>query len=87
MLVLTRYPDESITIDGGIKITVMEIQNGQVSLAIDAPEEVKVYCEEIYERLPYFALLLMDSGCSSGSVENAAAIFRHGHISAQLPAF
>lgn len=39
MLVLNRYPDESITIDGGIKITVMEIQNGQVSLGIDTPEE------------------------------------------------
>ena len=55
MLVLTCYPDESIIIDGGIKITVMEIQNGQVSLGIDAPEEVKVYCEEVYERLPDYA--------------------------------
>ena len=30
MLLLTRNTDESIIIDGGIKITVMEIQNGQV---------------------------------------------------------
>ena len=43
MLLLKKGIDETIVIDGEIKITVMEIQNGQVRFGIDAPEEVKVY--------------------------------------------
>ena len=54
-LLLKREIDETIIIDGNVKITVMEIQNGQVRFGIDAPEEVKVYREEIYERLPDYA--------------------------------
>ena len=51
MLLLTRSSDESIIIDGGIKITVLEIRGSQVKIGIDAPKEVKVYCEEIVERM------------------------------------
>ena len=51
MLLLTRIIGETITIDGGIKIIVMDIQNGQVRFGIDAPKEVKVYREEIVERM------------------------------------
>ena len=51
MLLLTRSSDESIIIDGGIKITVLEISGNQVKIGIDAPKEVKVYREEIVERM------------------------------------
>ena len=51
MLLLTRSSDESIIIDGGIKITVLEISGSQVKIGIDAPKEVKVYREEIVERM------------------------------------
>ena len=51
MLLLTRSSDESIIIDGGIKITVLEIRGSQVKIGIDAPKEVKVYREEIVERM------------------------------------
>ena len=51
MLLLTRSSDESIIIDGGIKITVLEINGSHVRIGIDAPKEVKVYREEIYERM------------------------------------
>ena len=50
-MLLKSEIDETIVIDGEIKITVMEIQNGQVRFGIDAPKEVKVYREEIYERM------------------------------------
>ena len=43
MLLLTRNADESIIIDGGIKITVVEISGSHVKIGIDAPKEVKVY--------------------------------------------
>ncbi len=51
MLSLKRIIGENIIIDGGIKIIVMDIQNGQVRFGIDAPKEVKVYREEIYKRM------------------------------------
>ena len=51
MLLLKRIVGETIIIDGGVKITVMDIQNGQVRFGIDVPEEVKVYREEIYKRM------------------------------------
>ncbi len=49
MLVLTRKPGESIRIGDDISIVVIEIQRGQVKVAIDAPREIPVHREEIYE--------------------------------------
>ncbi|MCP3997440.1 MAG: carbon storage regulator CsrA [bacterium] len=51
MLVLTRRPGESIVIGENIVITVIEIKGGQVRIGIDAPREVDVYREEIYEQV------------------------------------
>ena len=55
MLVLTRKVGEALILDGGIEITVTDTQSNHAKLGIDAPEEVKVYREEIYERLPDYA--------------------------------
>ena len=52
MLILTRKIGEAIILDGGITITVSDIQGNHVKVGIDAPKEVKIYREEIYERLP-----------------------------------
>ena len=49
MLVLTRRPGESIRIGDEISVLVIEIQRGQVKVAIDAPREVTVHREEVYE--------------------------------------
>ena len=51
MLILTRKPGESIILDGGIKITVAGIQGNQIRIGIEAPKEVKVYREEVLERM------------------------------------
>ena len=51
MLILTRKLGESVIIgDHQIKITVTEIKGKQVKLAIDAPREVVVCREEIFDR-------------------------------------
>ncbi len=47
MLVLSRKVNEKIVIDGGIVITVVKIEGGQVRLGIEAPSDVKVYREEL----------------------------------------
>ena len=51
MLILTRKIGETNILDGGIKITVSDIQGNQVKVGIGAPKEVKVYREEIVERM------------------------------------
>ena len=51
MLVLTRRPGESIVVGENIVITVIEIKGGQVRIGIDAPRNVDVYREEIYEQV------------------------------------
>lgn len=51
MLLLDREIGETIVIDDDIKITVMEVNGNHIRLGIDAPEDVKVYREEVYERM------------------------------------
>lgn len=46
-LVLTRRLNETIIIGDDIRVTVTEIQGGQVKLAIEAPHSVCVDREEI----------------------------------------
>ena len=50
MLVLSRKVNEKIVIDGGIVITVVKVEGGQVRLGIEAPSHVKVYREELLEK-------------------------------------
>jgi carbon storage regulator len=47
MLVLSRKVNEKIVIDGGIVVTVVKIEGGQVRLGIEAPSHVKIFREEI----------------------------------------
>jgi carbon storage regulator len=54
MLVLTRRLDESIVIEGGIRITVLGVKGGQVRLGISAPPDVRVDRQEVHERIASF---------------------------------
>lgn len=47
MLVLSRRENESIVIDGNIKIVVIGIQKGRVRLGIEAPHDMPVYRQEL----------------------------------------
>ena len=51
MLVLTRKVDESIRIGGNIVIKVLECNNNHTKLGINAPRDVPVHREEVYERI------------------------------------
>ncbi|WP_040262273.1 MULTISPECIES: carbon storage regulator CsrA [Pseudomonas] len=52
MLILTRRCTESLVIgDGEITVTVLGIKGNQVRLGVDAPKEVAVHREEIYQRI------------------------------------
>jgi carbon storage regulator len=51
MLVLSRKTNETLVIDGRITVTVLEIQGGRVRLAIEAPGEVPVHRQEIFDKI------------------------------------
>jgi carbon storage regulator len=51
MLVLTRKQGEGIIIGDDIKITVVELKGGGVRIGIDAPRELKVHRQEVYDRI------------------------------------
>jgi carbon storage regulator len=51
MPILARSQNESIVIDDDIRITVLNDRHGQVKLGIDAPEDVEIWREEIYDNL------------------------------------
>lgn len=51
MLILTRRIREEIIIADNIKIIILGIKGNQVRFGIDAPEEVTVHREEIYNKI------------------------------------
>jgi len=51
MLVLSRKKNESIVINDDITIVVVEIRGDKVRLGIDAPKEVPVHRQEVYEAI------------------------------------
>lgn len=51
MLVLSRKINESIKIQDNIKVTIVSIEGDRVKLGIEAPKEIPVNREEVYERI------------------------------------
>jgi len=51
MLVLTRKTGESIIIGDGIEVRVENIDGNTVRLGINAPKEIPVYRQEVYEAI------------------------------------
>ena len=51
MLVLSRKKDEKIIIGDNIAIMIVDIQGDKVRLGIEAPREVSVHREEVYQAI------------------------------------
>lgn len=51
MLVLSRHRDESIMIGDEIVITIVDIRGDKVRLGIDAPQDIPVHRQEVYEAI------------------------------------
>ncbi len=51
MLVLSRQRDESIIIGDNVVITIVDVRGDKVKLGIEAPREVSVHRQEVYDAI------------------------------------
>lgn len=51
MLVLTRKIDQSIMIGDHIRIVVVDVRGDQVKIGIDAPRDIMVHRQEVYQEI------------------------------------
>ncbi len=51
MLILTRRVGETVMIGENVTVTVLGVKGNQVRIGVNAPKEVAVHREEIFERI------------------------------------
>jgi len=51
MLILSRKINESVVINNNIVITVVEVGRGKVRIGIEAPSEIPVHRQEVYDAI------------------------------------
>lgn len=51
MLILTRRVGETLIINNNIKLTVLGVRGHQVRIGVDAPKDVSVHRQEIFDKI------------------------------------
>ena len=66
MLILTRRINETLNIGDDVQVTVLGIKGNQVRIGIDAPRDVPVHREEIYQRIKREERMNSEDGDNEG---------------------
>jgi len=59
MLILTRRVGETLMIGDEVTVTVLGVKGNQVRIGVNAPKDVAVHREEIYDRIKRAAMKLL----------------------------
>ena len=73
MLILTRRVGETVMIGNEVTVTVLGVKGNQVRLSINAPKDVTVHREEIFERIK------AEQGDSEPAANGNGAVNGNGH--------
>lgn len=69
MLILTRRVGETLMIGDDVTVTVLGVKGNQVRIGVNAPKDVSVHREEIYERIKKEQQLQQQGLAGSGSAD------------------
>lgn len=62
MLILTRRVGETLMIGDEVSVTVLGVKGNQVRLGVNAPKDIAVHREEIYQRIQHERSMQMHMG-------------------------